>query len=295
MKNLLTVVFILVTSLALAQQVTTLPAPEGTVSDPALKNLVWNRWETTNYVILSIDHKQGLWLYENIESMKEWSVVRWGLPNVNYPKRVNVTTVGAEAGCMVICVPNKETMQKIWRRDSNYTEVKKSAKGIDRNFMLLILDKSPAETMPSRLTVAHMKELENKLETTFNLVIIRGVATLNESLPQIKARIAYVGQAKNLPSVKSLFSMTEKEWVAQEYLYDSLAATVCLMLRREFGQDKFHALLTPVTEKKFQEIYKFKGFDDFEVTWRRYINNLVQDVKNNKTPDHYLQIAPKEK
>jgi hypothetical protein len=293
MKQLL--LFLVLVSSVSAQQVTTLPVPEGTVSDPTLKNLVWNRWETTNYVILSIDHKQGLWLYQNIESMKEWSAVRWGLPNIDYPKRVNATTVGAEPGCMVICVPNKETMQKIWKRDGNYMEVKKNAKGIDRNFMLLVLDKSPAETMPSKLTLAHMKELESKLDTNFNLVILRGVATLNESLPQLKARITYVGQAKNLPSIKSLFGMTEKEWMGQEYLHDSLAATVCLMLRREFGQDKFHSLLAPVAEKKFQEIYKFKGFDDFEVTWKRYVNNLVQDVKNNKTPDHYLQIIPKEK
>ena len=35
-----------------------------------IKDLVWNKWETPNFIILSIDEDQGRYLAENIESIK---------------------------------------------------------------------------------------------------------------------------------------------------------------------------------------------------------------------------------
>ena len=40
------------------------------IEDPLIKNLVWNRYITTNFTILSIDNDQGYWMKNNLEDIK---------------------------------------------------------------------------------------------------------------------------------------------------------------------------------------------------------------------------------
>ena len=67
-----------------------------------LKNLVWNKWNTNNFTILSIDQAQGEYLFNNLEAIKTWSLTRWGMSDLKY-----------SAECRVFCVPNKNLMKKL--------------------------------------------------------------------------------------------------------------------------------------------------------------------------------------
>ena len=82
-----------------------LPVPAGQTAptDPDLKNLVWNKWDTDNFTILSLDQSQGKYLHENIESMKTWILRRWGISE----------KLQFSAECKIMCVPTKELMKKL--------------------------------------------------------------------------------------------------------------------------------------------------------------------------------------
>jgi hypothetical protein len=295
MKTFLTIILMLVSSIAWAQQKVKL---EG--SDSAL---VWNKWQTENFVILSIDEKQGLWLSNNIEPMKTWVYTRWGLPDIKFPKRVYSEKIGPEAGCMLMCVPTKELMQKIWKKEKSCVETRKDSSGkTTMNFILLLLDKSPAESVPYALTIACTRELEAKMEFKCNLALTRGMAALNGTLPQIRARINYLDRQvvddTRMFVSKSMFSMEETDLpTTHEYLFDSQAAIVCLLLRKELGEEKFLELLMtfPFSESTLKKIYKFENFGAFDSTFKRFMRNLIEDVKSKKTPDNYLQIIPAKK
>ena len=75
--------------------------------------------------------------------------------------------------------------------------------------------------------------------------------------------------------------------------------TLCLFLRKEFGQDKFLEFMTSKgTEADLARIYGFENYEKFDRTFMRYINDLTGDVAGaNKeriqTPDAYLQIREK--
>jgi hypothetical protein len=127
------------------------------------------------------------------------------------------------------------------------------------------------------------------------------MAALNGTLPQIRARVNYLDrQAVNDTRIfvsKSLFALTETELPAtHEYLFDSQAAIVCLLLRKESGEDKFLELLTTsFSESTLKKIYRFENFGVFDSTFKRFMRNLIEDVKGKKTPDNYLQIVPARK
>jgi hypothetical protein len=281
--------------IANGQEMTTTKLSGTVPIDPALQNLVWNRWETRNFIILSLDEKQGLWLYKNIERMKTWVFLRWGLPDFDFPQRIYSKEVGFEPGCMILCVPNKEMMQKLWRKNKDHVETRKDIEGnITLNFAIL-----DNQSISKPLTVMCLKELENKLKMQINPVFVRGMAALNETVPQIRNRIDFVGEQLQINNKllfsKALLAMRDHNLLGiderTEYLFDSQAAVFCLMLRKEFGGRKFTDFFMKATESTLGEVYKFSGLDSFDRTFKRYMKNLSKDVKSGRTPDHYLQIG----
>ena len=259
-------------------------------SDPDLRNLVWNKWDTGNFTILSLDANQGKYLHANIEQMKKWVMTRWGFPDVKH-----------SAECRVLCVPNKELMKKLFRLERSHGEVRRDKSGkITMSVLWLVLDQKPAEVIPPSLTLVCLAELENQ-GVKVGYWATRGMSVLNGSLPQVRSQLAALNA--NMASdqkvyfSQKLFSMTEEEWKKEtpekRLLFDREAAALCLLLRKEYGQANLHKFMqSGGGEQNFNQIYGFRGYQEFDATLRRYMTNLSNDVSQNRTPDSYLQISP---
>lgn len=294
MRHILFLVLFLSVSAVGAQDI----LPTSINADPSVKDLRWHRWETTNFVIMSLDEKQGQWLFQNLESINKWVAGRWDMPAIDYPHRIYAQGLDPEPGVMVLCVPDRETMRKLWKRETPYHELRRNPDGkIYLHFIVLIADQSPSTVLPGKLTEVYLQELGSKLGVEFSPVFVRGMSALNEPVAQIRHRIGVVGQKMasddKMFFSKALFGMTNKDLQsADDQLYDSQAMVMCLMLRREFGKKVFEKFVAnnPPTEDAIRKVYRFDSFEKLDAVYKRYIRNLSEDVKAGKTPDSYLQI-----
>lgn len=279
-----------------------LPVGQAPLTDPDLQNKNWNRWETENFVILSLDPKQGSYLYNNIEKIKTWALMRWGLPDIPFPRRTYKSGQPAEPGCMLVCVPDKEYLKKLFRLESSQSEVQIDDKNqIARSVAWISLDQSPAEIIPFAITTICLKEFEQITGTKFNPWLYRGMSYLNATLPQIRQTLsplaAQVQQNQKIFFSKAIFEMTEDEWSKlekpQQQLFDAESAAMCLLLRKEFGQDNFLSFLRGgATEQNLAKTFGFRSYDELDATFKRYLYNLSNDINSRAAPDHYLQVSP---
>jgi hypothetical protein len=270
-----------------------LPTPTGVEksSDSSIPKVGWNRWTTTNFTILSIDLNQGDYLKNNIEQMKKWCMERWGFKNISY-----------KTECRVFCVPNKETMLKLFNIELSRAEIANEINKNTINYLWLVLDGRPAEIIPSALTLVSLREYELTTSTKIGWWAHRGIAGLNLSIIQIKTNImfseTYIEKDDKIFFSKSLFSITEETWkkmsAEEQRLFDSEAISLCLMIRKEFGQEIFLNMLGSTTEKSLRQILSFSSYSHFDITFKRFIVNIVKDVKDGKTPENYLQILRKD-
>ena len=134
------------------------------------------------------------------------------------------------------------------------------------------------------------------------------MSLLNENIPGIreKLKIFHADLSKDKPMyfTKDLLKVSESQWdkLSQEDkdFFDRNAMTFCLFLRKEFGQYKFLWFLKESSlgedfELAIRKQYGFYSYDHIDVSLRKYILDLTADIKNNKTPDSYLQIKPVDK
>jgi len=267
-----------------------LPFPYGEAPkiDPELEDLEWHTWKTKNFVVCSIDYKQSAYLANNIEPMKKWLLDRWGLPNVDF---------GSE--CIVCCVPNRELLEKIFKINSSHGEVTCDANGkIIRSKLWLVLDDSPNNTIPIPLTLVCMKELEEQSGVNLGHWVHRGMGLLNGTPEQIKSVMNSRSFKTTFFDTKKLFETTPEEWVKlsndDRNSFDKEAAMVCLLLRKELGQDNFvKFLLSGANEKALVKVYGYSGHREFISKVKRYMEALSQDIFNRITPDDYLTVKAK--
>jgi hypothetical protein len=253
--------------------------------DPDVKNLVWNRYTTPNFTILSIDDNQGQWLALNLEEVKIWCMTRWGFPDVKFSKE-----------CRIFCVPNKELMVKLFGVDSSRAEVRQKDGVIEITAMWLILDDKPIKTLPIYVTQICFAQFEANYHTTLPFWAKRGISCLNSTPNQIKKEIFAL---RNLDSISSsdIMNMKEEEYWKltsdKRVLFDRSTEALCLLFRKEFGEAKFQSLLRLSNndmKSVIRVVYGYRSYDDLDKAYLRYIKDLTKDIKAQKTPDTYLQV-----
>jgi hypothetical protein len=233
-----------------------------------LKGLVWNKWDTENFIILSIDKNQGLQIKNNIENAKTLLLTKWGLPDVDF-----------EGECKIICVSNKALLKKIFRLDESKVEIRRDQQG---NIKLCVIWFYLDEEMPldhlSSICLAQFEQKHDKLPYFCK----KGMPLLSKSSDDIRQKLL---SEENLKfSIKEFFSIKEDKANSESYKVKS--ALLCLLLRKEFGQDNFINFLHSKSLSSF-------GFEDdgkFEKTVNKYYENIYNDLKENKVPDNYLEI-----
>jgi hypothetical protein len=266
-----------------------IPQPNGKkTTDPEIEGLNWNRFATTNFSIIAVDSSQGRYLQSNIEKMKEWTLSRWGFPNIPF-----------SAECRILCVPNKDLMQKLFQLDRSYAEVRRDKSGrITLSCLWLVLDGPPAEVIPGALTMICLAEYEQATGANFGFWAHRGIALLNGNLPRIRSNLAAISepiQQDQRLHFSSAFRVTEdqhkKKPKEDQDLFDREAAMICLLLRKEFGQKNFLTFIpTQADEQDLYKVFGFKSYGEFDATLKRYMLHLSFDIKEGRTPDAYLSI-----
>jgi len=259
--------------------------------DPAIAGKTWNRYTVDNFVILSLDRRQGEFLRRDLPRIKQWSISRWGLPDYSY-----------QTECRIQVVPDKELMQKLFQLNDTHIEIQLDQAGREKNRVVwLLLDGNAAESLPAALLRFSLADFERMNNVKFGLWAYRGMAVLNMTLPQIRARFSTlssrIAKDNKMFFSKTIFTMDrvkfEKYDAATKELFDTEAAIVCLMLRKEFGQKNFHKLLMAGgSDGALRDVLGFENYASFDIVFKRYMTNLSNDVITNKTPDHYLEIVP---
>lgn len=263
-----------------------IPVPTGYVvpSDPELKDLRWHKWQTSNFVILSIDRNQGDYLNSNVESMKAWVLSRWAFPDVKFT-----------AESKICCVPNRALMKKLFGLDQSYSEVRRDQSGrIILTAMWLILEGSPGEVIPPSITTICLSEFEQTHSAKMGYWVHRGMTLLNSTLPQIRTKLSGLKLSTNS---QNIISTTEKQWkdmdVSARDRFDTESAALLLLFRKEMGQSNLIGFLqTSGTEQDVNKIFGYAGFNELDAVYRRYCDNLGVDIASNRTPNDYLLITP---
>jgi hypothetical protein len=251
--------------------------PAGQQVQNDFQDLVWNRYTTENFTILSIENKQGKWLSYNIENIKSWCLKRWGLPNIKFEKE-----------CRIMVVPNKELLKKLF----NISESKYEARIVDGKLEIIALwlsldsEEDLVNTVPYFVTICSVLEIDQKFNTKSNIFLTKGMAELNRSLVKIKENLK-TANIDDKDIVKALGLDVKK--ISQDDLNKSLI--VSLMLRKEFGESRFLRFLfsNKNTNDSLGVIYNFDS-ESFAKSYARYCKDLISEIKDNKVPDFYLQV-----
>lgn len=261
-----------------------------------IEGLQWNRWTSKNFVVLALDDSYAKYLNEHLELVKTWTVVRWGLLDVDY-----------SVPCKFICVDDPTLFEKLFKIKKTKVEIRRDDKGkIKETVIFLLANDAPSRCVPMPLTEVSLAEFGQKYDTEFGWWTYRGMTLLNGSLVQIRDSISYIKNPIENNS-KIFFSKSLLELKKDQYeklsdedksLFDSSAVLFCLMIRKEFGQDKFHNMMKDSVanpELCLSNRIGFKSYGEFDKTFKRYITDLAGDVSSNKTPDRYLQIYEPER
>lgn len=250
---------------------------------PVAENLAWHRWQTSNFVVLSLDEKQGSYLMNNIERVKSWVMRRWGFPDLKFATEFRV-----------ICVRNKDDLKKFFKLDAAHFESRSNHGGKKLNVAWLSADDNFQDAVSRLITEAALKEMQDQYGAKMGVWASRGLGTLNCSPTTIKAYLSQL-QPSSIRSSKDVFEMSEEAYrkltPEEKRRYDAEAVAICLLLRKEFDQMRFARFLASGSgERSLQQVYGYSGYGHFDNIFKRYVFFLSADVLRNVTPDSYLSV-----
>jgi hypothetical protein len=237
----------------------------------SIKDLVWNRYETDNFTILSIDKKQGENLFRNIENIKKDCLSRWGLKDASLSK-----------DCRIMLAPSKELLKRLFGLQSYRIEFRDDV-------VAIWLDVEDMNLFDNSVREAVTEVCLRDLDPSLSFVAFKGMSELNTSSDNIKNIISRVSETQ---SGTNFLKVTEKDYqkMNQEnkdkFNTDSLV--FCLMLKKEFGESKF-------LEYFFGKNDKICGFDSksLDSSYNRYYRDIFNELKKDNIPDNYLNIGRK--
>lgn len=241
------------------------------------QSFTWNKWETDNFIILSIEKDQGLVLKRMVESIKDGHFSRWGMKSQEFPVK-----------CKLVCVPDAEMLKKFFAIDLPKSEVRKNSSG-DPTLYAIWIDFQRIDELPSLISSMCVSD-KNKM------YVQRGLTLLSLPANKIASEISATSQVK----FSDFSSCLSDKWLSMssqdKSLLDRNSAIVCLMLRKEFGEQKFLRFLSSnQDEVAIKSIYGFKDLGELDVTLGRYLENLKKDIGSGATPDSYLTVEGAEK
>lgn len=265
-------------------------------ANPDIKGKVWNRWTSENFVVCSINDTQAKFLHDHLEDVKSWIFRRWGLQDVKF-----------SGECRLICVDDKSLFQKLFGIDRTKVEIRRDGGKIKMTVIYLLLDDKPAKTIPVPLTEVCLAQFEEAYQLRFGCWFHRGMALLNGTLPDIRQAIADQRPAlENDDPVffgQALFSLTDQQYAGltppERASFDRASLLACLLLRKEYGEDKFLDFLKATSngsdaQAGLNKVYNF-DYAKFDKLFKKYMFDLTAAItgQTKPPPDSYLQVNTK--
>lgn len=240
------------------------------------ENFTWNKWETDNFIILSIEKAEGLSIKRMIESLKNDHAQRWGLEKNNL-----------NAKCKVMCVRDSEMLKRFFGVDSPRAETRRDNSGKIVTSAIWI-DFKRVQELPS--LVAFICASDGSFGDN-KLFVQRGVSLLSLPPKRVKSELAQSGNLE----FSDISSLTSEKWFAlspqERATFDRKSALVCLMLRKEFGEQRFLEFLRGEQDQdSIRSVYGFKDVSEFNNTLNRYCENISKDIGAGATPDSYVTV-----
>jgi len=233
---------------------------------PGMEGLVWNKWDTDHFVVLSIDKPQGRDLFSDIEAVRMDTLNRWGL-----------STEGSFF-CKLVCVPDADMLRKLFGLKEPRCEVSRSKSG-DAEFAAIWVDSSRIGLLASLIAEA---ELEYSPHHAF---LRRGVPAVERGAESVRFSLPRASDStcSSLLDAKA----SEAALKADPQGFEANCALLCLMLRREYGRKAFGEASSCQATSLHEEM----GFGtpaDLDATFARFRDNLLRDIEVGATPDEYL-------
>ena len=251
-------------------------------TDLEIKDLKWHKFNTQNFVVLSIDESQGKKLSNSIEKIKNKSLSRWGIKEEDF-----------SAECRVFSVSDKSLMKKLFQLDSSKVEIKRNQGKIAISVIWALDDIS----IP--ISEVCFAEINQKYNNRISYCLLRGMCLLNGSIDSVRKRLNY--KSGYIYYSKNLFGMTFDKWeelsIESKQLFDKESIILCLFLRKEFGEVKMHQFFTAEKslspEESLKFVYGFSDYKQFDSNLMIYMRDICSDIVLGKTPDSYLEIKAK--
>lgn len=253
------------------------------VDDKDLSGLVWNRYTTGNFTILSINNSTGKWLYNNIENIKSWSMNRWGLPNLDLKNE-----------CRIMVVSDNKLLNKLFNINQSRFEIRDFGDSkIHAIWVVVESQDDLLNNIPYFVSICSYYDLLESRSIEPNFCVINGISCLNTSVDNIRNTISR-GLDKKLEENFYNISLEKYNFMTQEDrdLYNSNSILQSLMLRKEFGQNKMiHFLLNnkDLYWSKLESVYGFTK-EEYDNTLKRYRKDFFSEFNLNKVPGNYLNI-----
>lgn len=235
-----------------------------------LKGLVWNKWETKHFAVISLDRSSGRSLTSEVEGNRNDALAAWGMR-------------GSDAVfCKIVLVPDEAMLQRLFGLKEPRCEVRRSGTSAPEAVSIWV-DSNRVSRLPSLLVEA---EVAASNAPTF---VRRGVPLLASGPSIVREGIA---KAPDTPLLSILDEKKSAELAkADQKGFDANCAILCLLLRKEYGPRAFgRAAASP--QSGLHGSMGFASAEEFSGTFARYRKNLLGDVRESRTPDEYLRVAP---
>ena len=261
-----------------------------------LKNRRWNRWTTANFVVLSLNDGQAMYLHDNLEQIRSWLLTRWGLNDIKF---------GAE--CRIVCVDDVALFKQLFGLERSRVEVRRKNGRVEIVVAFLLLNDRPSRCIPTPLSEVCLSMFENEINQQFGWWLHRGMSLLNGSLADIRQHLLAMNSVlrrdEPIYFSQALCNIKEEEYnkltADAQLMFDRSALLAVLMLRKEYGQDKFLFLLRDTSsgrnpETALRQLYGFASYDAFDRAFKQYAFRLTGSVAGDPslppTPNSYLQV-----
>jgi hypothetical protein len=272
MKKILFILFCLFGFQCFSQEV-----PNLTTEQNEIKDLVWNKWDTKNFIILSLDYNQGIYLKNNIEKIKESIFEKWNFRNVEFTTE-----------CKVICVKNKGLLNKLFKIEEPRAEVRIDKEGkISLSALWFFLDEN--NNFPEdKLAEVCFSYLEQDSNKKMSLFLKKGMSALSEDVGEIKDRLLNEN-ILNIDS-NSLINVNieifEKLSQQDRDKFVNQSSSLILLFRKEYGRDNLNNYI----DKNELGSFGIKNTKELNEIINRYNRYLLDDLKEGKVPSDYLKI-----
>lgn len=233
------------------------PAPAPSIVPVKDAGMVWNKWETPNFVVLSIDFSFG----ERVKNLAERKMSTV-LDDLGIgPRRMPVK-------CKIVCVRDREMLSKFFGIDAPRCESRRDASGSVSEISVW-MDQASEGELAGLIASACLHDRSEFIRL--------GVAGLMRSPSEVSGIIRSASEP-------SLLFLAGGPATVQE------SVAFCLFLRREFGIGIFSEVLDgdpPALACGFDDLASMRR------SFGRYLENLKSDLESGRTPPGYLRIGRK--